>query len=198
VPTIVDVTTRATYRLTMAIHIALLRAINVGGRNKVAMSQLRGVLDQIGLTGVRSVLQSGNLVFNSRRLTVENLERLLEKETAQHLELTADFLVRTLEEWEAMIARNPFTKEAERDPSHLVVMFLKKSPKPAEVNALRGAIKGPEVLHSDGRQLYLVYPAGIGRSKLTGTLIEQKLKTRGTGRNWNTILKLAVTAREVK
>ncbi|HEY1600564.1 MAG TPA: DUF1697 domain-containing protein [Pirellulales bacterium] len=182
----------------MSIRIALLRAINVAGRNKVAMSQLRELLEQLGLTGVRSVLQSGNLVFDSSRLTGEKLESLLEQETAKRLQLTADFLVRSVDEWESTIARNPFSKEAQHDPSHLVIMFLKKVPKPADVNTLRSAIKGPEVLHSDGRQLYLVYPAGIGRSNLTGTLIEQKLQTRGTGRNWNTILKLAVTARDAK
>jgi len=64
------------------------------------------------------------------------------------------------------------------------------------VAALRSAIQGPETVRSDGRQLYIVYPAGIGRSKLTGTLIERLLETRATARNWNTVLKLADMIRQ--
>jgi uncharacterized protein (DUF1697 family) len=74
-------------------------------------------------------------------------------------------------------------------------MFLKDAPGPEQVAALRAAIRGPERVNADGRQAYIVYPAGIGRSKLTAGLIEKHLATRGTGRNWNTVLKLADLAR---
>jgi uncharacterized protein (DUF1697 family) len=70
-------------------------------------------------------------------------------------------------------------------------MFLKTAPPAKQVDALQASIKGPEIIRYDGKHLYVVYPAGIGRSKLTGTLIEQKLGSRGTARNWNTILKIA-------
>jgi len=71
------------------------------------------------------------------------------------------------------------------------VMFLKTSPSRDAVTALQNAIKGREVVKAEGRQAYLVYPDGVGRSRLTTALIEQKLGTRGTARNWNTVLKLA-------
>jgi uncharacterized protein (DUF1697 family) len=74
-------------------------------------------------------------------------------------------------------------------------MFLKTAPPAERVDSLRASIKGPEIIQSDGKQLYVVYPAGIGGSKLTGALIEKKLGTRGTGRNWNTVLKLATLCR---
>jgi len=64
------------------------------------------------------------------------------------------------------------------------------------VTALKAAIRGPELVRAQGKQLYLIYPAGIGRSKLTAALIEKHLGTRGTGRNWNTVLKLAALVRE--
>jgi uncharacterized protein (DUF1697 family) len=70
-------------------------------------------------------------------------------------------------------------------------MFLKAAPTSRNVAALEASIKGREYFRCGGKQLYVVYPDGIGRSKLTGTLIEQKLGTRGTGRNWNTVQKLA-------
>ncbi len=175
----------------MSIHIALLRGINVGGHNKVAMSDLRDLFGALGFTGVTSVLQSGNLVFQSDRRSGAALERLLETETAERLAVTVDYFVRTANEWEKIVARNPFPDEAKSDPSHLVVMFLKAAPPAKNVDALRAAIRGPEIISSDGKQLYVVYPTGIGRSKLTTALIEQKLGSRGTGRNWSTVLKLA-------
>src|SRR5262245_48981173 len=175
----------------MSIHVALLRGINVGGRNMVAMSELRDLLEGLGFTGAKSLLQSGNLVFESDGRTDAALERLLEAETAKRLDVSVDYLVRTADELEKIVAGNPFPKEAERDPGHLVAMFLKAVPKASDVKALEAAIKGPEIVRLKAKQLYVVYPEGIGRSKLTHTLIEQKLATRGTGRNWNTVLKLA-------
>src|SRR5262245_18945611 len=133
----------------MSIHVALLRGINVGGRNLVAMSDLRDLLTALGLTETRSLLQSGNLVFRSSRRTPAGLERLLEGETKKRLDVTADYLVRTAQEWETVIARNPFPDEAKRDPGHLVVMFLKAAPKAKDVEALQAGVKGPEIIRAD-------------------------------------------------
>ena len=174
----------------MPIHVALLRGINVGGHNKVEMAALRKLCQDLGLAGVKSVLQSGNLVFQSERLSGDALDRLLERETAERLGVAADYLIRSAVEWEQIVVRNPFAKEAVEDPSHLLVMCLKEAPSAQDVGALRSSFKGPEFIREDGKQLYLVYPAGIGRSKLTSAVIEQKLGVRGTARNWNTILKL--------
>jgi uncharacterized protein (DUF1697 family) len=80
--------------------------------------------------------------------------------------------------------------EARRDPGHLLLLVLKRAPSQQEVDALRAAIVGPEVVLADGKQAYIYYPAGVGVSKLTAKLIEKKLGTPGTGRNWNTVLKL--------
>jgi uncharacterized protein (DUF1697 family) len=175
----------------MAIHAALLRAINVGGRNLVGMSDLREMLTALGFGGVQSLLQSGNLVFDAPKQTGDPLERLLEVETTKRFGVTVDYMVRRADEWKKLVARNPFPAEAESDPGHLVVMFLKTAPRTTDVKALQAAIKGREVVRADGKHLYAVYPDGIGQSKLTNALIEKTLRTRGTGRNWNTVLKLA-------
>jgi uncharacterized protein (DUF1697 family) len=181
--------------MTEAAYIALLRGVNVGGHAKVAMSDLRDLLAGLGFGDVRSLLQSGNLVFRSDGQAASDLEHLLETEAARRLDLHTDFLVRTADEWVDVVARNPFPAEAERDPSHLLVMFLKQAPAETAVEALREAVTGPEVIRAEGRHAYITYPAGIGRSRLTNTLIESKLGTRGTGRNWNTVLKLAALVR---
>jgi uncharacterized protein (DUF1697 family) len=175
----------------MPIHVALLRGVNVGGRNRVAMSDLRDLLGALGFTGARSLLQSGNLVFESDGRTGAELERLLEVETGRRLDVTADYLVRSAGEWAEVVAGNPFPMEADRDPGHLLVQFLKTVPQAGDAQALQAAIEGPEHIRLLGRQLYVVYPEGIGRSKLTSAVIEKRLGTRGTARNWNTVLKLA-------
>src|SRR5258707_4240848 len=180
----------------MTIQIALIRGINVGGHKAVAMSDLRSMLAGLGFDNARSLLLSGNLVFRSDAQAGASLERLLEVEAGKRLDLHADFLIRSAKEWKMVVARNPFRKEAQRDPSHLVVMFLKQAPNAKDVKAVQAAIAGPEIIRADGRHLYIVYPAGIGKSRVTNTLIEKKLGIRGTARNWNNVLKIAALADE--
>jgi len=172
-------------------HIALLRAINVAGRNRVSMADLRDLLAELGFANVQSLLQSGNLVFDGRAGTPARLESLLEQAAKDRLQLETAFFVRTAKEWAEIVAGNPFPDEAKLDPAHLVVLLLKGAPDREHVTALETAIFGREVVQAGGRQLYIVYPDGIGRSRLTNALIEQKLGTQGTARNWNTVLKLA-------
>ena len=176
----------------MAAHIALLRAVNVGGKTMVAMAELRAMAEALGFAEVRTLLQSGNLVFETReRPSTDALEEKLETESAKRFAGPIDFFVRDAKEWAQVIANNPFPAEAKHDPSHVVVIALKQAPSAATVKALAAAIKGRETVRSVGRHAYVVYPDGIGRSKLTNTVIEKALATRVTGRNWNTVLKLA-------
>ena len=174
----------------MTTYIALLRGVNVGGHRAVAMSDLRNLLERLGFTDGRSILQSGNLVFRGQRRPVADLERLLETESKKRLGIEADFFVRTPDEWDEVVARNPFRNEATEDPGHLLVVFLKQEPAAQNVKALQAAIVGSEVVRAHGRHAYIVYPDGVGRSRLTGALIEKTLATRGTGRNWNTVQRL--------
>lgn len=175
----------------MTTYIALLRGINVGGHQKVAMADLRDMVTHLGFTNAQTLLQSGNLVFRTAARPAAPLERLLEAAALKRLAVPSDFNVRTAEEWKTIVARNPFPEQAARDPSHLVVMFLKDAPKPADVAALQAAITGRELVRADGRQAYITYPDSIGTSRLTNSVIERKLGVRGTARNWNTVLKLA-------
>jgi uncharacterized protein (DUF1697 family) len=103
--------------------------------------------------------------------------------------------VRSADEWADIVAKNPFADEARRDPAHLVVVALKTKPGASALAALQAAVSGPELIRAHGRELYVRYPAGQGRSKLTNAVIEKKLATRGTARNWNTALKLDALAR---
>jgi uncharacterized protein (DUF1697 family) len=158
------------------------------------MSDLRELLAELGMRDVHTLLQSGNAVFHTDVRSAEQLERLIEDAAAARLHVQTDVMVRSHKDWKAIIARNPFPKQAKQDPGHLVVVPLKKSPAREAEGALQDAIAGRELVRVDGRCAYVVYPDGIGRSKLTSALIEKKLGTRGTGRNWNTVLKLDALA----
>jgi uncharacterized protein (DUF1697 family) len=178
----------------MTTIIGLLRAVNLAGRNKVAMSDLRQLLIAVGMEDGRSLLQSSNVVFRSASRSVARLERTLEQETKQRLGVDTDFFVRTAGEWRELVADNPFPREAKSDPGHLVAMCLKEAPDKTAVAALQKAILGREVVRAVGRHAY-ISADGIGRSRLTMALIEKKLGTRGAGRNWNTVMKLDALAK---
>jgi uncharacterized protein (DUF1697 family) len=175
-------------------HIALLRGINVGGHKPVGMSDLRTFLTKLGFANAQTLLQSGNLVFQSDSRTGDELERFLEQEARKRLKLEADFIVRTAGEWKKIVEANPFRKEAQRDPGHLLVMCFKSAVDPKNVETLQSAITGSERISAKGREAYIVYPNGVGRSRFTHALIEKKMGVRGTGRNWNTVLKLGNSA----
>ena len=178
----------------MTTYVALLRGVNVGGNKMVAMAALRTALEKMGLSEVRTLLQSGNVVFGSTTRTPAALEAALEKEIEARLKCQADFHVRTAAEWAEVVARNPFADEARLDPGHLLVLFFKAPLDKAKVKAVEAAIPGRERMHADGRQLYVVFPDGVGTSKLPA-ILDRKLGARGTGRNWNTVMKLSALTR---
>jgi uncharacterized protein (DUF1697 family) len=179
----------------MTTYVALLRAVNVGGRGLVSMATLRDLTASLGFEEPQTVLQSGNLVFRARTAKAASLERMLEGALSTRLGLDTLVVVRDADEWRRIIERNPFPEAARTDPSHLLVMPLKRAPIAADVHALQASIKGREVVGFHGAELYLVYPDGIGRSRLTAAAIEKAVGARGTARNWNTVHKLAVLLR---
>jgi uncharacterized protein (DUF1697 family) len=178
----------------MPIHIALLRAVNVGGANRVPMAELKAMLAGLGFARPQTLLQSGNAVFESDGPEGDALEAVLEDTLAERLGVGTAVRVRTAAQWAQLVAANPFPDEARADPGHLLVMFLQAAPSTDAVEELRQAIKGPERVIAHGREAYVVYPEGIGRSKLTPAMLERRLGAGGTGRNWNTVLKLAAMA----
>ena len=178
----------------MTTYVALLRGVNVGGHKKVAMADLRARLSRLGFEDPQSFLQSGNLAFRGKPQSVLKIEHVLESEIKEHLSVETIVFIRTAKDLESVVSGNPFPGEAERDPGHLAVMFLRSAPDAADVKALQKSHPGPEVLRSKGREAYVTYPNGFAKTKLTLPVIEKALKTKGTGRNWNTVMKLAAIA----
>ncbi len=174
----------------MTAFVALLRAVNLGSHNQVKMAELRDLCSRLELAEARTLLQSGNVVFRGTSRSCAALERTLEAALEKQLGVSTGFFVRTAKEWDELVAANPFPGEAERDPGHLLALVLKGAPKPDDMKALQAGIKGPELIRAAGRTVYAYYPTGVGTSRLTNAVIEKRLGTSSTGRNWNTVLKL--------
>jgi uncharacterized protein (DUF1697 family) len=174
----------------MSVVVALLRAVNVGGRGAVPMAELRAMLAALGFDDARTLLVHGNLVFRAPGMTSDAVEQLIRAAAEERFGLRTDVFVRTAAEWDKIIAKNPFPEMAANDPAHLVVMTLAKPPNAAAMRTLRERIVGRETAEAVGRALYLCYPDNIGDSKLTIAVIEKALGTTGTARNWNTTLKI--------
>ncbi|MBL8134764.1 MAG: DUF1697 domain-containing protein [Anaerolineae bacterium] len=178
----------------MPVYIALLRGINVGGNKKLPMADLRTLCESLGFAGAQTLLQSGNVVFASPRADAEGIVRDLEAGIAARFGFESRVLLRARDQWAALIARHPFTPEQIAEPSKILVTFLLTAPDAAAIAALRAAHAGPEQVEVRGQEVYAYYPDGMGRSKLDNSFVERKLKTVGTGRNWNTVIKLLAEA----
>jgi uncharacterized protein (DUF1697 family) len=169
----------------MTAYVALLRAVNVGGRS-LKMAPLVALFGELGLAGARSYLQSGNVVFASKAKGDRNLAGRIETAIAERFAMKVDVIIRSGAEMQRVIAGNPFPEMAKADPGHLVVVFLPGEPDAAGKASLAAPWSGPETLKLAGSDLYITYPDGIGVSKL-----KLKLKPPGTARNWNVVTKLA-------
>jgi uncharacterized protein (DUF1697 family) len=160
------------------------------------MDGLRDRMTALGLEHVRTLLNSGNVVFHSELRGRDELERRIEDEIARNFGQPTDCFVRSGAEWADVISRNPFPQQAEEDPSLLTALILKQR-RPAKAwDDLRSSVTGPEAVSGDSDHGYVVYPEGQGRSRLTPARLERALGTRGTIRNWNTVRKIDALLRD--
>jgi uncharacterized protein (DUF1697 family) len=168
--------------------VALLRGINVGGKNKIAMTELRSSLTSLGLEDVATYIQSGNVAFRSPR-DADDLSTTIEHEIASVFGIQPAVLLRTSVELEKIADNNPYVT-GEADLSKLHVVFLDRAPARSAAAKLDPERSPPDEFTLRGREIYLHLPNGSGRSKLTIDYFEQRLGVRATARNWNTLRKL--------
>lgn len=169
-------------------RIILFRGMNTGGVRAPVAGQ-RAMAEAMGLKNPRTLLASGNLVVDSDR-DPKALEADVEAAMKARFDLAIAAAVRTPEQWAELIAANPFPDEAKAAPSKLLVMVMKDGVRPGAVEALRGFATGDERVEPAAGALFFWHPEGIGRSKLAEKA-QPRLIGVGTGRNWNTVLKLA-------
>lgn len=173
----------------MTTYVALLRGINLGPRNKIAMADLRGLLDGLGHGEVRTHILSGNAIFTSNRRSIPRLEAEIEQAIRTRFGLDIAVLVRTRDELAAVVDGNPFPA-AKRNPSHCFAIFLDKNPSKARLEAMDPATYAPDEIRLGGRVIYAWLPNGVQGSKVLGLLTDKRLGVTTTNRNWNTTTKL--------
>jgi uncharacterized protein (DUF1697 family) len=176
------------------VHVALLRAINVGGARRIAMADLREALDAAGIPNAVTHLQTGNVFLSTNERSTAAVERKVEDAIRAGLSLDVDVIARSSRQIAKILDSNPLLAGgAETKP--LAVGFLKRKPSAEAARALAGADFGDDEFVLRGTELYLRYPTGQGRSKMTGAFFERVLGTPLTVRNWAVVTKLAELAR---
>ena len=178
----------------MTTYIALLRGVNVGGNKMVKMAELRELLSELGYEEPKTLLQSGNAVFGSEE-SAPHIESRLEAGISGQLNVTCDVVVLSAADLRSAMQRNPWREDAEAEPGKMLVYFGKTAFDPKEIEAVRNAMSGPERIQASGKQLYAVFPDGVGRSKIDRTPGWNRLTKSATARNWNTVKKLDALAR---
>ncbi|HMC92943.1 MAG TPA: DUF1697 domain-containing protein [Allosphingosinicella sp.] len=174
----------------MAKRIALLRGINVGGRNKVPMAALREVCAGLGWREVATFIQSGNVVFEAKG-TDQALEAALEEALAKRFDLRTAVIVRSAAEWAKTIAANPFPDESEGEPNRVLAGLSKRALATGAAEALAAKAAAGERVEQAGGALWFHYPNGAGQSKITPAMIDRAAGSPMTARNWRTMAALA-------
>jgi uncharacterized protein (DUF1697 family) len=170
-------------------YVALLRGINVGGKNPLPMKDLACLFAEAGCPEVRTYIQSGNVVFKASPAKAGRLPGLIEKGIAERFGYSIPVLLRPVEELGETLRQNPFL-QAGASENWLHVLFLASQPDAGRVAALDPDRSPPDAYCVRGREIYLQCPNGVGVTKLTNAWFDSKLATISTGRNWRTVLKL--------
>ncbi len=174
----------------MAVSVAMLRGVNVGGHHQVSMEALRTLCSGLGLRGVQTYIQSGNVVFHDDSGDAVELASKLEDAIEKKFGFRVGVVVRTLAEMRKVIANNPFAGRPEVEPNRLLVVFLASAPARQTREQILGLACEPEELRMKGREMYIYYPNGMARPAIPLARIEKMLGCVSTGRNWNTVNKL--------
>lgn len=174
----------------MTVYIALLRGINVGGRNRLAMADLRGLLADLGHREPRTYLQSGNAVFTSDRQDSDALAAELAARISSDLGVSPAVIVRTAGYLADVASANPYADAAAADPTRVHVAFLSAEPEDPEAFSFDAEQYSPEEMARGDRVLYLHLPGGLGRSRLAEQVSKPRSDLVVTLRNWRTVARL--------
>jgi uncharacterized protein (DUF1697 family) len=172
---------------TSDFHVALLRGVNVGGKNKLPMKDLAQMFADAGCADVRTYIQSGNVVFRAKQAIARRVSGAVAAAIAKRFGFQAPLQTRTADELRSVATKNPFLRKG-ADPDLLHVAFLAELP--ASPQPLDPRRSPPDEFVLQGREIYLRLPNGVARSKLTNAYFDSKLGTISTLRNWRTVLTL--------
>jgi uncharacterized protein (DUF1697 family) len=178
--------------------VTMLRGVNVGGHNKVRMAELKALYESLGFADVETYVQSGNVAFRARAGARAGIGARIEEAISRRFGFRPAVVARTAAELRSVVARNPFASREGIEPAKLLVHFLEREPEAAARGKLQSLPPAPEEWRLDGRELYVYFPNGQARPKLSMAQVDRALAVPGTGRNWNTVLRLLEMAERLE
>lgn len=182
----------------MTVAISMLRGINLASHKRIKMEGLRALYSSLGLRDPQTYVQSGNVIFKTAERDFAKLARRIEAGIEGAFGFRSDVIIRTSSELKDVIARNPFASRSGIEPNRLLVTFLATDPSPEAREKINKMKTDPEELWMDGRELFIYFPNGMGRTKLQLAALEKALKTPCTGRNWNSVTKMLAMAEKIE
>jgi len=168
----------------------MLRGVNVGSHNRIKMDVLRHLYQSLKLEDPHTYVQSGNVIFRAKEKNTSKLAAKIQAEISKKCGCNPDVILRTTEELRSVVKANPFARRKDKDiePGKLLVTFLQSDPAATASAAIANLKDYPEELHLIGRELYIYFPNGAGKSKLPWSKVDKLVGVTGTARNWNSVL----------
>jgi len=182
----------------MPVLISMLRGVNVGPHNRIKMDALRALYESLKLKDPRTYVQSGNVIFRTSEKNHAQLAKKIQAAIQKTLGYSPAVIVRTTDEMRKVVADSPFKHRKNLEPGKILVTFLDATPLDGAQAALDAFKNYPEELHLEGRELYIYFPNGAGRSRLPWSSVEKLFKVNGTARNWNSVTKMLEIAEEME
>jgi uncharacterized protein (DUF1697 family) len=182
----------------MPVFISMLRGVNVGPHNRIKMDALRALYASLGLEGARTYVQSGNVIFRSKEKSAEKLAKNIQSGISRTFGFSPAVVLRSTQEMRAAVKMNPFAGRKEVEPGKLLVTFLAGDPAAEAKKSLSELKNFPEEMHLRGRELFIYFPNGAGRSKLPWSQVEKLVGVTGTARNWNSVTKMLDMAEKME
>jgi uncharacterized protein (DUF1697 family) len=181
----------------MPVLISMLRGVNLGPHKRIKMDALRALYESLRFEDPRTYVQSGNVIFRTREKNSAMLAKKIQTAIERTFGFRAEVILRTTDELRKAIAASPFTGR-DLEPGKILVTFLAGDPSPEAHTTLASLKKHPEELHLKGRELYIYFPNGAGKSKLPWSSVEKLLGVTGTARNWNSVTNMLEMAEEME
>lgn len=182
----------------MPVIISMLRAVNVGGHNKIKMEELRALYQSLKFRDPQTYVQSGNVVFATDERDLLVVADRIQKGIERKFGFRPGVILRTAADLRQVIAKNPFAKRRGIEPASLLVSFIAADPGREARELVRKIKCHPEELHITAREIYVYFPNGMARPTLSWPAVERTLKIPCTGRNWNSVTKLLEMAEKME
>jgi uncharacterized protein (DUF1697 family) len=181
----------------MPVYIAMLRGINIGPHKRMKMEKLRASCEALGCEQVKTYIQSGNVVLQAAKLSASSLTRKMQQRIVADFGFSSEVILRTREELQKIVIRNPLLKEEGLDPSKLHVVFLSEAPAAEAIKKLETLTLAPDRVRHSGKEIYFYFPNGVSGSSLWKHNLDRVLSVTATMRNWRTICTLDQMAAEL-